>query len=93
MGHPDRRIHDQIFGLEKELPRGHIWVFKNRNKRILWFFKRVIHVYMAVHNRVIANIPVMKGLLTACKRSQCLCQCDFGNQSMDFSPWTSQEFD
>lgn len=26
---------------------------------------------ITVHNQAIANIPVMKGILTACKRSQC----------------------
>lgn len=36
---------------------------------IFCFFKRVIGVYMTVHNWVIANILVFKGLLAACKRS------------------------
>lgn len=40
------------------------------------FFKRVIGVYMAVHNWVIANILVMKGLSNACKRGHWVKRCE-----------------
>lgn len=55
----DTRLHDQIFRLENWYPRDHLYdhvqVFAS--------------VYMAVW-RVIANIPVLRGLLAACKLSQ-----------------------
>jgi len=45
---------------------------------LLWYSRRISYmsniqviagVYMAARNRVIANIPVLNGLLAACKRS------------------------
>uniref|UniRef100_A0A8C6L1P5 SEC24 homolog A, COPII coat complex component n=1 Tax=Nothobranchius furzeri TaxID=105023 RepID=A0A8C6L1P5_NOTFU len=63
------RLHDQTFGLEKGYPRcsssssfekpgyEHIRVFGG--------------VYMDLRNRVIVNIRILKGLLAACKRTDC----------------------
>lgn len=56
---PDIRVR-------KGLRQGKYLGFKKMEYEHIWVFACV---YIAVWNQVIANIPVMKGLLTACKRS------------------------